>query len=108
MWVSGSKAPPLLTLAIYLSEWLAWSTWLLPQGEEPPVSTACASLRADLDTVEKRKIIFPCRESKKNIWNLIIFGIRYAKHKVESKGFWRWCTTLRITRFLHFVHLPEF
>jgi hypothetical protein len=23
MWVSGSKAPPLLTLAIYLSEWLA-------------------------------------------------------------------------------------
>jgi hypothetical protein len=25
-----------------------------------------------------------------------------------SKGFWRWCTTLRITRFLDSVHRPVF
>jgi hypothetical protein len=26
----------------------------------------------------------------------------------ESKGFWRWCITHRITEFLDFVHRPEF
>jgi hypothetical protein len=26
---------------------------------------------------------------------------------VESKGFWRWCTTFRITGFLDFVHRPN-
>jgi hypothetical protein len=28
--------------------------------------------------------------------------------KVDSNGFWRWCTTLGITTFLDFVHRPVF
>jgi hypothetical protein len=28
--------------------------------------------------------------------------------KVESKRFWVWCLSLRITGFLHFAHRPEF
>jgi hypothetical protein len=28
--------------------------------------------------------------------------------EVESKGFWLWCITFRITEFLDFVHRPEF
>jgi hypothetical protein len=28
--------------------------------------------------------------------------------QVESKGFWRWYMTLKITGFLDFVHHPEF
>jgi hypothetical protein len=27
---------------------------------------------------------------------------------LESKGFWRWCITLRITGFMDYVHRPEF
>jgi hypothetical protein len=27
---------------------------------------------------------------------------------VDSKGFWRWCTTHGINRFLDFVHCPVF
>jgi hypothetical protein len=27
---------------------------------------------------------------------------------IHSKGFWRWCVTLITTRFLDFVHRPDF
>jgi hypothetical protein len=33
---------------------------------------------------------------------------RSVLRKVESGRFWRWCTTLRITGFVDFVHRPEF
>jgi hypothetical protein len=27
---------------------------------------------------------------------------------IDSKGFWRWCITLGISRFLDFLHRPVF
>jgi hypothetical protein len=33
---------------------------------------------------------------------------REAMETANSKGFWQWCTILRITKFLDFVHQPVF
>jgi hypothetical protein len=33
---------------------------------------------------------------------------RKQQSKVDSKGFWRWCTSFRNNAFLAFVHYPKF
>jgi hypothetical protein len=52
------------------------------------------------------------KQNKDRIINLLVTGFtqryRRTKWNIDSKGFWRWCITLRITGFSDFFHRPVF
>jgi hypothetical protein len=48
-------------------------------------------------------------EDKRHVLNIMhINTLKPYFKEVESKGFWRWYKTVRITGLLDFVHRPEF
>jgi hypothetical protein len=66
MWENGGIAPPFFTSALDGSEWSASRPARFTPEEIAPGTRwigGWVGLRACPDTVEKREIFFPCRES---------------------------------------------